>query len=114
MGTFAFSGATLYTDRELRKAVALLPGKLYEQSKMDESLHNLQDLYANKGYLRAEVTPQTQTHPLDADRGTVDLLFSIVESSVVYVDRIYVDGNTYTKEKAVSYTHLDVYKRQTL
>ena len=101
VGTFAFSGATLYTDRELRKAVALLPGKLYEQSKMDESLHNLQDLYANKGYLRAEVTPQTQTHPLDADRGTVDLLFSIVESSVVYVDRIYVDGNTYTKEKVI-------------
>jgi outer membrane protein insertion porin family len=81
--------------------VALVPGKLYDQSKMDESLRNLQDLYANKGYLRAEVTPETQTQPLDAGRGTVDLLFSIVESSVVYVDRIYVDGNTYTKEKVI-------------
>lgn len=101
VGSFSFKGATMYTDRELRKAVALLPGKLYDQSKMDESLRNLQDLYADKGYLRAEVTPETKTQPIDLDRGTVDLLFSIVESSVVYVDRIYVDGNTYTKEKVI-------------
>jgi outer membrane protein insertion porin family len=101
VGGFSFQGASLYTDSELKKAVALVPGKLYDQSKMDESLRNLQDLYADKGYLRAEVTPETQTQPLDAGRGTVDLLFSIVESSVVYVDRIYVDGNTYTKEKVI-------------
>jgi outer membrane protein insertion porin family len=101
VGSFAFDGAMLYTNTELRKAVALVPGKLYDQSKLDESLRNIQDLYANKGYLRAEVTPETQTKPLDEGRGTVDLLFSIVESSVVYVDRIYVDGNTYTKEKVI-------------
>lgn len=101
VGHFSFQGATLYTEPELRKAVVLAPGKLYDQSKMDESLRNLQDLYANKGYLRAEVTPETKTQPLDEGKGNVDLLFSIVESSVVYVDRIYVDGNTYTKEKVI-------------
>lgn len=101
VGGIAFQGATLYTDQELKKAVVLVPGKLYDQSKMDESLRNLHDRYADKGYLRAEVTPQTQTQPLDAGRGNVDLLFSIVESSVVYVDRIFVDGNTYTKEKVI-------------
>ena len=101
VGAFSFSGVTLYTNAELRKAVTLAPKKLYEQSKMDESLRNLQDLYANKGYLRAEVTPETKTTPLDDGRGTVDILFSVVESSVVYVDRIYVDGNTYTKEKVI-------------
>ncbi|MBK8574169.1 MAG: outer membrane protein assembly factor BamA [Elusimicrobia bacterium] len=101
VGSFSFEGALLYTNAELRKAVTLVPGKLYEQSKLDESLRNLQDLYANKGYLRAEVTPETRTKPLDEGRGTVDLLFSVVESSVVYVDRIYVDGNTYTKEKVI-------------
>lgn len=101
VGDFSFSGVTLYTDSELKKAVVLKPGKLYEQSKMNESLQNLQDLYGNKGYLRAEITPETQTHPLDGDRGTVDLLFSVVESSVVFVDRIYVDGNTFTKEKVI-------------
>jgi outer membrane protein insertion porin family len=101
VGDFSFRGATLYTDSELKKAVALKTGKLYEQARMEESLRNIQDLYGNKGYLRAEITPETQTHPLDANRGTVDLLFSVVESSVVYVDRIYVDGNTFTKENVV-------------
>lgn len=101
VGDFSFRGATLYTDSELKKAVALKSGKLYEQARMEESLRNIQDLYGNKGYLRAEITPETQTHPTDDNRGTVDLLFSVVESSVVYVDRIYVDGNTFTKENVV-------------
>jgi outer membrane protein insertion porin family len=98
VGSFAFQGAELYTEPELRKAVTLRPGKLYEQSKMDESLRQLHDLYADRGFLRAEIVPDTKTAPVDEVRGTVDVTFSIVESSAVYVDRIYVDGNTVTKE----------------
>ncbi|MBL0350811.1 MAG: outer membrane protein assembly factor BamA [Elusimicrobia bacterium] len=101
VGGIAFAGATLYKDAELAKAVALRSGKLYEQSRMNESLRSLQDLYADKGYLRAEIDPQTVTHPVDDSQGTVDVTFAIVESSVVYVDRVYVDGNTYTKENVV-------------
>lgn len=101
VGTIGFSSATLYTDAELKKKVTLESGKLFEQSRLNESLQGLQDLYADKGYLRAEISPETDTHPLDDRRGTVDVTFSVVESSVVYVDRIYVDGNTYTKEKVI-------------
>ncbi len=98
VGAVAFGGAALYTDKELAKAVTLKGGKLYDEAKMKESLRGLQDLYADKGYLRAEITPETLTRPLDEAQGTVDLMFAVVESSVVAVDRIYVDGNTSTKE----------------
>jgi outer membrane protein insertion porin family len=101
VGEIAFGGATLYTEGELRKAVTLQKGKLYEQARMEETLRGLQDLYADKGYLRAEITPETLTHPVDEGKGTVDLRFAIEESSVVYVDRIYIDGNTYTKEHVI-------------
>jgi outer membrane protein insertion porin family len=101
VGKFSFEGATLFNDKTLRKAVALKPGKLYSQDRMDESLRNLQDLYADKGYLRAEITPERVTEPLDEERGRVNIHFDIFESSVVYVDRIYVDGNTYTKEQVI-------------
>ncbi|MBL0058351.1 MAG: outer membrane protein assembly factor BamA [Elusimicrobia bacterium] len=101
VGSFSFEGSTLFTESQLKKAVALQPGKLYDQSKMDESLRNLHDLYSDKGFLRAEVTPETKTQPQDGEKGTVDLRFSFVEGSVVYVDRIYIDGNTYTKEKVI-------------
>jgi len=101
VGTFAFEGETLYTEPELRKAVALKTGKLYEQKLMDESLRQIQDLYADRGYLRAEIVPGTKTTPLDNGLGRVDIDFSITESSAVYVDRLYVDGNTYTKDFVV-------------
>ncbi len=101
VGNFSFSGATLYTDKELRKAVTLKPNKLYNQDRMEQSLQNIQDLYADKGYLRAQIIPDPITQVLDAHYGKVDVRFTIVESSAVYVDRIYVDGNTYTKEQVI-------------
>ncbi len=101
VGNFTFSGATLFTDKELKKAIAMPTGKLYRQDRYDESLRNLQDMYADKGYLRAEITPESQTQVVDDARGRVDFHFDIIESSVVYVDRIYVDGNTYTKEQVI-------------
>jgi outer membrane protein insertion porin family len=101
VGDFSFSGATLFSDKELRKAVVLRRGKLFNQDKLDESLANLQGLYADKGYLRAEIDPRDATEALDDSRGRVDFHFAIEESSVVYVDRVYVDGNTYTKEHVI-------------
>jgi outer membrane protein insertion porin family len=101
VGEIGFAGGTLFTSTELTKAVTLVPGRLYRQDKMDESLHNLQDLYADKGYLRAEIEPRPSTQDVSEGAGRVDYLFSIVESSVVYVDRVYVDGNTTTKDRVI-------------
>lgn len=101
VGDFTFAGASIYSDKELRKAVVFKKGQLYTQDKMDESRQGLQDLYADKGYLRAEIEPAEKIKEGDDGMGLVDFHFDIVESSVVYVDRIYVDGNTYTKEKVI-------------
>jgi outer membrane protein insertion porin family len=101
VGMFSFTGHTLFGEKELRKAVTLKTGKLYRQDRLDESQQNLQGLYADKGYLRAEITPEKLTQAFDDQKGRVDIRFDIVESSVVYVDRIYVDGNTYTKEQVI-------------
>lgn len=101
VGDFSFDGATIYTDKQLRKAVVMKKDALYRQDKFDESMQNLHDLYADKGYLRAEIVPIKTTTPQDGNRGSVDFRFEITESSVVYVDRIYVDGNTYTKEEVI-------------
>jgi outer membrane protein insertion porin family len=101
VGGFSFQGATLFTESQLRKAVTLKPARLFQQDKLEESRQNIQELYADKGYLMAHIDPQTITQDLDAERGKVDILFDIVESSVVYVDRVYVDGNTYTKEDVI-------------
>lgn len=101
VGDVTFAGASIYSEKELRKAIVFKKGRLYTQDKMDESRQNLQDLYADKGYLRAEIEPTEKVKELPDGTGSVDFHFDIVESSIVYVDRIYVDGNTYTKEKVI-------------
>lgn len=95
VGTVSFSGETIFSEKELRKAVTVKKKELFQQKKLDESISNISSLYADKGYLRTEVKPIAERKP---EIGKVDFEIQIAESSVVYVDGIYVDGNTYTKE----------------
>jgi outer membrane protein insertion porin family len=98
VGDVSFSGSTIFTEKELKKAVVLKKKKQFNQERLDESLGNISSLYADRGYLRTEVKDEPVRN---TENGTVDFKINIVESSVVYVDGIYVDGNTYTKEYVV-------------
>ena len=94
VGAVDFQGATIFTEKELRKAVVLRPGHLFQQNRLEESVSNISSLYADRGYLRTEVDARPNRDP---ETGRVDFTIDIEESSVVYVDGVYVDGNTYTK-----------------
>ncbi len=98
VGAFRFYGATIFNEKELRKAVVLKTGSEYEQAKLDESVANISGMYADKGYLRTEVNADPVR---DKEHGLVNFTIDIHESQVVYVDGVYVDGNTYTKEKVI-------------
>lgn len=97
VGNVEFEGYTIFTEKELRKALVIKQNKKYQQDKLDESVQNVSGLYADKGYLRTEV----DATPVRNSTGTVDFKINIQESSVVYVDGVYVDGNTYTKEYVI-------------
>lgn len=97
-GTVSFQGHTIFNDKELRKALVIKKKHLFSQTKLNESLSNISSLYADKGYLRTEVNADPER---DTTQGTVNYKIDIVESSVVYVDGVYVDGNTYTKEYVI-------------
>lgn len=98
VGSIAFEGYTVYTLKKLKKQIKLKLRKVFKQEKLDETLQGLQELYADKGYLRMKVNTREIT---DETTGIVDFTFQIVEGDVVFVDRIYVEGNTYTKEKVI-------------
>lgn len=98
VGTIAFDGSTIFKEKELRKALVVKPGHLFQQNKLDESVANINSLYADKGYLRTEVDAEPGRNK---ETGTVDFNVKIRESTVVYVDGVYVDGNTYTKDYVI-------------
>ncbi|MFH1379267.1 MAG: outer membrane protein assembly factor BamA [bacterium] len=97
-GDISFEDYTVYTPKELSKTVKLKTNKIFQQEKLDETLQEIQGLYADKGYLRMKINTQQVT---DEEMGVVNFIFRLSEGDVVYVDRIYIEGNTYTKEKVI-------------
>ncbi len=98
VGSVRFEGSTIFTEKELKKAVVLKRKRQFQQSKLDDTVAAVSDLYADKGYLRTEVNAEPERRP---EAGSVDFTIDIKESSVVYVDGVYVDGNTYTKDYVI-------------
>jgi outer membrane protein insertion porin family len=84
----------IYTSSELAKAVEYHKGKLFNQEKYEETIRGIQELYAEKGRLRARVTP-TKTHNAQTD--LMDVHFAVTEGDIVYIDHVDVEGNKATK-----------------
>ncbi len=96
IGTFTFSGNTVYTEAELKKSVEMKQGKLYNQEKYDATLQNLREIYLEKGYLYSRIEPQEIE---DKENNKINYNFFVDEGSIVYIDRIFIEGYKKTKEK---------------
>lgn len=88
-GDTTFSGNTVLTEKELDKSIFYAKGKLYNQQKFDGTVRALQEEYANKGYLRAEIVPQKN---LDEEKNILNINFQIQQNNIVYVDHIDITG----------------------
>ncbi|MBI3548962.1 MAG: outer membrane protein assembly factor BamA [Elusimicrobia bacterium] len=94
-GETSFSGNEVFASSSLAKALEYKRGKIFDQEKFEISIRNIQqDYYAEKGYLRAQPTPE-KTY--NEKTGQMDVRFNIVENSIVYIDHIDVEGNKATK-----------------
>lgn len=96
IGGFEFFGNTVYSNEQLHKAVEMKTGKLYNQEKYEETLRNLRELYLEKGYLYSRIEPEELP---DEAEGKIKYRFQIDEGGIVYIDRIFIEGNKKTKEK---------------
>ncbi|MEW6557136.1 MAG: outer membrane protein assembly factor BamA [Elusimicrobiota bacterium] len=97
-GKASFTGNTVFAETDLLKNFNFKQNEIFNQSKYEENVTNIKEMYADKGYIRAKF--DTITNKND-DTGIVDVAITITENSVVYIDRIYIDGNTKTKEYVV-------------
>jgi len=95
IGTITFKNNTVFTRKELDKAMYLKPGNIYNEEKMQESLQTVQEMYSDKGYLHAKV--RSEFDP-DDQKKIMNITFDITENEIVYLGMLYVDGLTSTKE----------------
>ncbi|MBP5403495.1 MAG: outer membrane protein assembly factor BamA [Elusimicrobiaceae bacterium] len=92
-GTVAFDGNNVFTEEELDKQVLFRKGHRYNQKDFDDTIAAIQEQYADRGYLQAQVVPVK-----DIQNGILNLTFDITEGHIFYVDHVDVSGYQHTKK----------------
>lgn len=97
-GKLIFSGNTIFSEKELLKVFNFKEGEIFNQSKYDENELNIKSLYGDRGYIRARFFG---TLDKNDETGIVNSSFTITENGIIYIDKIYIDGNTKTREYVI-------------
>lgn len=98
VGDIQFQDNYAVTTEELGRDLEVKHGEIFSQAKFERSLFNIQDHYAEKGYILMRSNPEYFT---DDERKVVNILISIDENGIVYVDRIHLEGNIITKDYVI-------------
>ncbi len=89
---------SVYSEKQLFKVITIKPGRVFKQSEVNSSIQAIAELYAEKGYLKLNVTPDISK---DEKNNTISICFVIEENEQIYVDRIWIEGLQSTKENVV-------------
>jgi outer membrane protein insertion porin family len=95
-GQFTWLGNKLFATDELAAKMQVAPGDLFNATKFQASLADIGSKYYEKGYIYAAVNPSEKVHDQ-----VVDVELDVVEGNEFQVDRIYIEGNTKTKERVI-------------
>ncbi|MFL5439604.1 MAG: outer membrane protein assembly factor BamA [Myxococcales bacterium] len=92
------AGDMLEPRESLLGIAQVKPGERFNRSKLQRDLQVLGDVYKDKGYAYANVTPDTEVH---ADTKTVDLTFNFSKGNLVTIEKIEMVGNSKTRDKVI-------------
>ena len=97
LGNIDFKGKLLFDKNKLFSSLALKnKGDVFDEEKAQENIRNLINLYYNRGYIRASITPI----PLRKGK-YINLVYYIEPGDVYYAGEIKIKGNTKTKDKVI-------------
>ena len=92
------TGDLLEPKEKLLALVETKPGARFSKTILQRDLQVLADVYKDKGYAYANVTPDTDVH---AETKTVDINFAFQKGNLVTIEKIEVAGNNKTRDKVI-------------
>ncbi|KAF0220714.1 MAG: outer membrane [Geobacteraceae bacterium] len=98
VGFLGFKGDLLESEGELAKKLKLKSGEVFSRATLRGDVFALTDLYADKGYAFANITPLSK---LNQEQKNIDVTFDFEKGEKVYIDRIDIGGNTKTRDKVI-------------
>ncbi len=97
-GGMTFTGNSIFNSEKLSGLIKLKTGAVFNNSKLQESIMAIADLYYENGY----TSNQFQPIPLkDSNNRVISYNFKIVESVRSHVESIAIKGNSRTKEYVI-------------
>ena len=77
-------------------------GRVFDEVAFEAAAQQVRDLYANEGYLYAQVVPQVHKNPVvPGQPPTVDVSWQVREGLPAYIRKVAVVGNDYTYDWVV-------------
>ena len=98
-----FEGNTVFTDAQLREALGVVRGDVYDRTLLEQNLFytpqhsDVASLYSDRGYLRFDVVETVTEAPGDS----LDLHYEISEGDVYTFGDVAIRGNTRTRDYVV-------------
>jgi outer membrane protein insertion porin family len=98
IGKIDFSGDLLDEKAQLRRLMGIREGDLFSRARLTQDMQVLTDLYKDRGYAYANVSPLTS---VDNEKRSVDLAFDISKGNLVHIEKIEMVGNSKTRDKVI-------------
>ncbi|TFG65171.1 MAG: hypothetical protein E4H28_04475, partial [Gemmatimonadales bacterium] len=92
----------------------------FDMTGFEEATQNINDLYRDAGYLRAQIIPNVARNPADSLHAfpTVDVAWLIREGPPAYIRSVQIAGNDFTHDRVIRKILLtlpgDIYSQQLL
>lgn len=96
--SIGFKGDMLESAAVLRKKLKTETGEIFNRSTLRTDIATLTDVYGDKGYAFANVSPIIKPDP---DKKIVDLIFDMEKGELVKIERIAIAGNPKTRDKVI-------------
>lgn len=82
----------------VRKLVSIKPGDWYNAKRVEDTVTTISEAAGLYGYAFADVRPNFNR---DKDKRTMSVTFKLNDAPRVYVERVDINGNTYTRDKVI-------------
>lgn len=98
-GGLSFNGNTIFSNETLQEKVTLPVDKVFNQTKFNECIMAITDLYYENGYTSNDFAPSVNK---DTTNKRISFVLNIVEKDRSHIESIIVRGNSKTKEYVIS------------
>src|SRR5438477_2115256 len=98
VGKIDVGGDLLVPREQLLGLIGTRSGERFSKTRLQNDMNRLLDVYKDKGYAYANVTPDTA---VDAEKRLVDLTYVFQKGQPVTIEKIEMVGNNKTRDKVI-------------